>query len=275
MRHIVPLACRSLASLCLAGIIQLSGIVGASAAASEVAARQNLEKVMATHKVKGTFVVLDVTRDKWIIAHPDRAAKRFYPASTFKIANSLIALETGAIRDENQIIPYGGQPQRIKRWEQDMSIRQAIRISNVPVFQTIARRVGRKHYGSWLKTLAYGNARIGTGLTTFWLKGPLKISAVEQAVFLSALARKKLPLSTRSQTIVRDIIKLETKGKRTLFGKTGWAARPSPQIGWFVGWVETEKGLFTFAFNMDIHTRKDVHKRRAVAEKLLGALQLY
>jgi beta-lactamase class D len=62
-----------------------------------------------------------------------RAERRMRPASTFKIVNSLIALETGAVKDENEIIPYGGKPQPIKAWEHDMSMRDAIRISNVAI----------------------------------------------------------------------------------------------------------------------------------------------
>ena len=40
---------------------------------------------------------------------------RFLPASTFKIVNSLIGLETGRISDEKMVIKWDG----IKRWNED------------------------------------------------------------------------------------------------------------------------------------------------------------
>jgi beta-lactamase class D len=39
----------------------------------------------------------------------------------------------------------------------------------------------------------YGNTEIGTAVDTFWLPGPLKISAVEQTRFLAKLAQDALP----------------------------------------------------------------------------------
>jgi len=66
------------------------------------------------------------------------------PASTFKIANTIIALETGVVKDENEIIPYGGRP--FKHWEKDMSMREAIALSAVPIYQELARRIGLERY---------------------------------------------------------------------------------------------------------------------------------
>ena len=59
-----------------------------------------------------------------------------------KVANSLIGLSTGAVRSADEVLPYGGKPQRFKAWEHDMSLRDAIKASNVPVYQELARRIG-------------------------------------------------------------------------------------------------------------------------------------
>ena len=166
--------------------------------------------------------------DRTITVDGERAAKRYVPASTFKIANSLIALETGVVKDESEVIPYGGKPQPFKAWEKDMSMREAIAASTVPIYQEIARRVGLERYRDWLERLGYGNRRTGTALERFWLDGPLEISAVEQARFVAALAQQKLPASIRSQSIVRDILRLELSGDPTLYGKTGWRSSSTP-----------------------------------------------
>lgn len=246
-----------------------------SVLAGQGAERPDLAEVFVRHNVVGTFVLHDISNDQLVLVNSDRAAERRFPASTFKIANSLLALETGVIADENEVVPYGGKPQMFKSWERDMSIRDGIKISNVPVFQELASRIGIDRYRKWLAVLQYGNAEIGENVKTFWLKGPLKVSPIEQVRFLSKLAQKKLPLSQRSQAIVTEIIRLERKGTSVLYGKTGWSGASSPETGWFVGWVEGEKGIFTFAMNMDIVSRQDAKKRKLLTKSLLSRLGVY
>src|SRR5260370_40609193 len=92
-------------------------------------------------------------------------------ASNFKVANTIIALETGAVKDENEIIPYGGKPQPFKQWEKDMSMREAIALSAIPIYQEIARRGGSGRYRDWLAPLDHGNQQPGTSVATFCLHG--------------------------------------------------------------------------------------------------------
>jgi len=153
------------------------------------------------------------------------------PASTFKVANTIIALETGAVKDENEIIPYGGKPQPFKQWEKDMSMREAIALSAIPIYQEIARRVGSGRYRDWLARLDHGNRQPGTSVDTFWLDGPLEISAVEQAHFVARLAQQKLDASPRAQAITRDIIRLECSSSKLLYGKTGWRFASNANLG--------------------------------------------
>ncbi len=234
-----------------------------------------LAEIFLQQNAVGTFALYDPANDRLTLVNAARAAERMFPASTFKIANSLVALETNVVTDENEIIPYGGKPQIFKSWEHDMSMRDGIRISNVPIFQELASRIGVARHEKWLELLNYGNGRVGQNIKTFWLRGPLKISAIEQVKFLSNLALKRLPLSARSQAIVADIIKLENKGERILYGKTGWSSAPKPQLGWFVGWVESERGIFSFAMNMDMASRNDAKKRKLIAKVLLGKFDIF
>ena len=243
--------------------------------AQDIETREDLLAVFEAHGATGSFAVLDVTANRLTLVGAERAQQRFIPASTFKIANSLIALETGSVADAHEIIPYGGQPQPIAAWEQDMSIRDAMRASNVPVFQTVARRVGRTAYTDYLARLDFGNGQVGEEVDRFWLSGPLAISAAEYTGFLSRLARQELPLSTRSQAIVRDITRLETRGDAMLHGKTGWTTAPDPGIGWFVGWVERNGTLHSFALNIDMRDRADAPKRTEIAGALLAELGIY
>jgi beta-lactamase class D len=247
-------------------------LVLGTASAESIVERPDLDAVFGEQKMRGAFVLLDVAADEMTMVNRARAERRYMPASTFKIPNSLIALETGVVRDENEIIPYGGKKQPIKEWERDMGLRDAIRISNVPVYQEVARRIGLERMQAMVERLGYCNRQIGTVIDRFWLDGPLEISAVEQTRFMARLARRQLPLSARSQTIVRDIIRLEERDGATLYGKTGWATATKPGIGWLVGWVERGDTVRTYALNVDMASVQDAPKRLVIVREMLQRL---
>lgn len=246
-----------------------------SATAERAGIGVELEAELARQGVVGTFAHLDLQTDRMTLANPARAAQRFIPASTFKIVNALIALETGAVADETEVIPWGGHPQPISSWEKDMTLGAAMSASNVPVFQEVARRIGIKRYEHWLDRLDYGNGRVGQVVDRFWLDGPLRISAIEQASFLAPLALRQLPMSKRSQEIVAGFLNIESRGGRTLYAKTGWCTATEPQIGWWVGWVDGANRLDTFALNIDMGGASDGPRRVAAGKSMLAALDLY
>lgn len=235
-------------------------------------ASPELDKLFGDMGVNGTFVLYDVLEDRYVVHDKDRADTRFIPASTFKIPNSLIGLSTGAVSDVEEVIPYGGQPQYLKIWEQDMGLRDAIRISNVPVYQELARRIGLKRMSENLALLDYGNKDIGDVVDKFWLQGPLKISALEQSQFLARLARRQLPLPVSVQDSVSEIVRIEQGDNWVLYAKTGWTTTPTPDIGWWVGWVEKENRIFSFALNIDMLDKSDSAKRKKLGKASLKKL---
>jgi beta-lactamase class D len=229
--------------------------------------------LFATRGLDGTFVLYEPETEKLVTVNEERAQERFVPASTFKIANSLIALETGAVTSVDEVLPYGGEPQPFERWERDMSMREAIAMSNVAIYQEVARRIGLERMTAMLAELDYGNRDPGTAVDRFWLDGPLAISAVEEAKFLARLARNELPLSTETQAAVREILLLEEKDGRRLYGKTGWAfAEGGGGLGWFVGWTEWDGEVRAFALNMDMTEDEQAALRIPLAKTFLEEL---
>jgi beta-lactamase class D len=225
--------------------------------------------------VFGTFVLYDVTADTFGGYNQTRAEQRFIPASTFKIPNTLIGLSVGAVAGVDEIIPYKGPAQPfIKEWARDMSLREAIVLSNVPIYQELARRTGLERMQNGVSALDYGNREIGPLVDQFWLVGPLKISALEQTRFLAGLAQEALPFPKSCQKSLRDIIRLERGSNWALYGKTGWQNAPGPGVGWWVGWVEKEERLYAFALNMDIQKPEDAAKRVQLGKAALRALNL-
>jgi beta-lactamase class D len=222
--------------------------------------------------VSGTFVLYDVAADTFIGHDRARAEQRFVPASTFKIANTLIGLAAGAVRDVDEPLPYGGRPQAYKTWEKDMGLREAIAMSNVPIYQELARRIGLERMRDNIERIDYGNAEIGDTVDNFWLRGPLRISAVEQTRFLAALALEALPYPREVQRNVREIILLDQGEGWTLYGKTGWENAPGQGVGWWVGWVQKAGRVYAFALNMDMQNTADTDKRVTLGTASLGAL---
>jgi beta-lactamase class D len=225
--------------------------------------------------LRGTFVLYDASADRFSGHGRERAEMRYIPASTFKIANSLIGLSVGAVANVDEVLPYGGQPQRFKEWEQDMGLRTAIRVSNVPVYQELARRIGREPMRANVHQHNNGHGEQGDVVDRFWLVGPLQISALEQAQFLARLAQGQLPLAEDVQAQVRDIAQLERGDGWILYGKTGWADTYEPDVGWWVGWVRKGDKVYSFALNVDMPNDGDAAKRIGLGKeslKILGVL---
>ena len=241
-----------------------------AAEGTEPAQRPELFDIFEAEGLDGTFVLYEPETETLVTVNDERARQRFVPASTFKIANSLIALESGAVTSVDEVLPYGGEPQPFERWERDMSMREAIAMSNVAIYREVARRIGLERMTEMLTELDYGNRDPGTVVDRFWLDGPLAISAVEEAQFLARLARSELPLSTETQAAVREIVLLEEKDGAKLYGKTGWDfADGGGGLGWFVGWVERDGKVHAFALNMDMKDNEQAALRIPLAKKYL------
>lgn len=245
-----------------------------AASAAEWNSNNEIEKIFEQADVTGTFVVYDVSEDTFIGFNQSRANKRYIPASTFKIANSLIGVSVGAVKDVDEILPYGGGEQFIKAWENDMSVRDAINISNVPIFQELARRIGHERMQENVRKLNYGNMDIGPIVDRFWLDGPLEISAVEQAQYISRLANKELDFPKEHQQSVIDILEIEKTENWTLYGKTGWQTATDPGIGWWVGWVKRGEKIYTFALNLDMNDIEAAPKRIELGKTALKVLKI-
>ena len=226
--------------------------------------------------VSGTFVVHDPDSGEDAGYNRERAQQRFLPASTFKIANALIGLDAGVVPDVDTALPYRGAAQPyIAAWGRDMGLREAMSLSNVPIFQELARRIGVERMAQGIARLGYGNGEIGDQVDGFWLSGPLRISAVEQTRLLAALARGTLPFPPRVQSAVRDILLLEQGEGWKLYGKTGWQNAPGSGVGWWVGWLEKHGRVYAFALNMDLRHAEDAARRVELGKASLRALGLY
>lgn len=207
--------------------------------------------------IEGTFVLLDVGTGTVRSYEPDRASRRVPPASTFKIPNSLIALETGVASGPDFFLPWDSTvaPVRRSSWARDQTLTSAFRNSVLWYYQELARRTGPDRMRQWLERLEYGAGGIGEAVDRFWLNGDLRISANEQVEFLRRFLRGELPVSQRSIDIVREMMLLEDGGAWRLFGKTGTSeVTETRENGWIVGFAEGPAGIHVYALNMEGET---------------------
>jgi beta-lactamase class D len=223
--------------------------------------------------VEGTFVLLDERRGELHGHNRERAEQRFSPASTFKVANALIGLSLGAVGSVDEVIPYTGDTNPFMReWLEPMGLRGAMKVSNVPLYQELARRIGLARMGEAIRRLHYGNEQIGANVTTFWLRGPLAISAVEQTSFLSGLAHQRLPFPRSAQKQVAEITQVDAGPGWSLHAKTGWQNAPGAGVGWWVGWVQKGDQITPFALNIAMAGAADTPKRERLGRSSLQAL---
>ncbi len=201
--------------------------------------------------MKGAFVLYDLNGQRTIRYNPQRCAEPFLPASTFKILNSLIGLETGVISDENYRIAWDGTNYEIPAWNQDQTLATAFQNSVVWYYQELARRIGEERMRQDVELAGYGNQDISGEIDTFWLEGSLRISADQQVDFLKRFYQNDLPFSKKSIDIVKKIMVLESADSYTFRGKTGSVQRLPIHTGWFVGYLERDGNVYFFATNIE------------------------
>jgi beta-lactamase class D len=234
--------------------------------------RESLAKRFRDIGTSGTFVGYKVEDYLIVASDKERSGEGKLPASTFKIPNSLIALETGVVADpDKDVFPWDGVKRSIEAWNKDHTLRSAIAVSAVPVYQEIARRIGEERMQKYVDLFDYGNRDIGGGIDQFWLTGNLRIDPVEQIDFVDRLRRRTLPISKRSQDLVADILPVTRVGDSIIRAKSGLlgAERGQPSLGWMVGWAEKGEAHTVFALNMDCPEPRHIAARMTLTQDCL------
>ena len=209
-----------------------------------------LKKVFDKFMVDGSILIYNQNENIYMGYNMARCNIAFCPASTFKIPNTLIALETGIATTET-VFTWNGEKRTFTTWEKDMTIKEAFQVSAVPVYQEIARRVGIEKMKYYTQLFNYGNLDINAeNIDTFWLEGKSDITQFQQIYFLQKLYNLQLPISENAMKLTKEIMLHETKSNYKISGKTGWAVRQNESVTWFVGYVETENNVYIFATNV-------------------------
>ena len=208
---------------------------------------ESLKKYFDENKVDGCFTMLNNADGKVTVYNMKYDTMRFTPASTFKIFNSLVGLQTGKITDEKMVIKWDGVKRWNEDWNKDMDMTEAFKVSNVAWYQEVARRIGKDTMQRWIDSIGYGNKNISGPVDSFWLNNKLKISPDEQLGFVKKLYFDQLPFRRSVQQMVRDVMVQENNTAYKLSYKTGWGfGEDGNALGWIVGWIEENRHVYFF-----------------------------
>lgn len=220
---------------------------------------KSLEKYFAENKVTGCFGLYNNATNQFTFYNKTRFTDSSYlPASTFKIVNSLIGLQTGVISSDSMIIKWDSIKRNVEAWNKDMSMYEAFRVSAIPYYQEVARRIGKNNMEYWLDTVNYGAGPkdtafiIKTAIDTFWLDNTLKITPDEELGLVKMLYFNQLPFFKAYQEKVKRAMLFENTTMSRLAYKTGWGKKENGNhLAWIVGWVEENNHPYFFVLNFE------------------------
>ena len=238
----------------------------------------SFQQIIDGYNVNGAVLIYDYQKKQYHSNNFDWATIGRLPASTFKIPNSIIALELGIVKNDSTIFSWNGEKRAYKIWEQDLILKDAFHYSCVPCYQEIARKVGVYRMRNLLDKLEFGNMKFDTTtIDNFWLEGNSKINQFEQINFLKRLYESKLSISKRTEGIMKKMMLVEDTENLKLRGKTGLSVRSGKRNGWFVGYFEKNKNVYFFATNIEpnIDTNPNLFTkaRKEITFKILQTLK--
>jgi beta-lactamase class D len=224
----------------------------------------------------GTFLLKRDGQAVQVVHGTDRADTALRPASTFKVLIALVALQTGTLRDADEVVPWNGKryPNR-PQWERDMALREAMQTSSESFFGVLANRIGRERLATWVQRLQYGNGRIGEVPAQAWHDGVLTISAHQQLDFIDRLRRGALPVSpAHIATVKAAMADVEVDGRR-IYGKTGTHVDRDSGNAWWIGWVEGGKApAASFVLGVDLTSTDERARSSALGKRIALGKQL-
>lgn len=252
-------------------------ILASCVSSKKIILKESYKGYYNKYKVEGSFVLFNQNDKSYSIYNKLQFEQEFTPASTFKVCNTLIGLETGVIPDENFVIPWDSVTRSIAKWNANHDLKTAFKNSTVWYYQELARRVGGAKMKQYLQKLHYGNEDTTGGIDKFWLTGNLRITPKQQIDFLVKLNNYKLPVSKRSIDILKKIMLVSDTNGIKIYAKTGWGSQNDLDIGWYVGFVETEDNVYYFANciqTSDFNNDKFAAARTEIANTILKDLKI-
>jgi len=230
----------------------------------------DLGNLFSRYPMSATILVENLDGSERYVHNMHRAETRFTVASTFKIPNSLIAIEEDVVSEKQSVFEWDGKERQVNVWNKNQTLESAFQLSCVWCYQRIAREIGAEKYRAYLDAMDYGDLPQQFDTQGFWLDGSLKLSAVEQIRFLKRLYKQTLSFDVQSFRVLKEIMLVEATPTYSIYAKTGWAPQEPSPVGWYVGYIETDSGIWFFATNLAVRERRNLKFREEVTMKVLA-----
>ncbi len=220
---------------------------------NNVTVKNELGKYFKDANVDGCFALMDNGTGEFTVYNLSRYRdSAFLPASTFKIINSLVGLQTGKISSDSMVIKWDGITRDVPEWNHDLSMYQAFRVSAVPYYQEVARRIGRDTLQQYLDSIYDKSEKITSAVDTFWLDNSFKVTPDQQLGLVTKLYFDKLPFNKYNQEIVKRAMLFEDSANYKLSYKTGLGYKENGDaLGWIIGWIEENHHPYFFVLNLE------------------------
>jgi beta-lactamase class D len=227
---------------------------------NNVTVDDSFQKYFDSAGVKGCFALFDNGQGHFTVFNLPRYRDSAYrPGETFDIVEALVALQTGAVNDENSPIydPTSFQEDsavyaRSASHRLPLTLRQCFQADSgygMSGFLRISNLIGQDTLKKWVDSLHYGNLDKSKNILV-----SLTITADQQLGLIKKLYFGQLPFFKRPQEIVRGMMHVESNSNYKLYYKTTNQGNTTDgkAIGWAVGWIEENRHPYFFVVNLDM-----------------------
>lgn len=198
---------------------------------------------------------------KKMLAHTGTCNQALSPASTFKIALSLMGYDSNYLTNENlPNLPFHPHyVDDIPKWKQTINPKKWLSYSVVWYSQLLTEWLGKERFQDYVSTFQYGNEDVSgdpdkeNGLSRAWLGSSLKITPLQQLGFLVKILNHELPVSEFAYKMTeKNLFFSHEKSGWCIFGKTGQITLKLDKkfrVAWYVGWAKKDNRTLIFVQN--------------------------
>ncbi|WP_407792312.1 class D beta-lactamase [Pigmentiphaga litoralis] len=208
-------------------------------------------------------LIVDAASGATILNTGTDCTTRVTPASTFKVAISLMAFDSGVVKDGHRPAwrYVAGYPDWAgDAWKGDIDPTDWMKRSVFWYSQQIAKKLGQAQFENYVTSFKYGNQDVSAvevqqrGNNGVWVMSSLQISPLEQVAFLRSMVNRQLPVSAHSYQMTEEITQQDDVNGWKVYGKTGTGSpgqdnkyRADQAYGWYVGWARKGTKALVFA----------------------------
>lgn len=200
----------------------------------------SLKKYFDSAQVQGSFAFLNNQIGDIHVYNMKIDTLRVSPGGTFKIAETLIGVETARLTDGSTVLKNTGDSST-----RGITLKEAFDQNNLAFFQDLAKKIGPDTMQIWMDSLKYGNMKTQP-FDSFWINGQLKISPDEQLGLMYKIYFDQLHFQKYAQDIVRQLMLKEDNTLYKLSYTTSEAMDGNQPLAWICGWIEENRHVYFF-----------------------------